>query len=104
MAKAVINAGVCGFITEITAESEDLVTAILKVSSQCPAYAVLEGREIEVEGMKVCFGKLAQNEIYDLFRETCRHSACPVPAGALKAVEVACELALPRDVSMKIEK
>lgn len=30
------------------------------------------------------------------------HAACPVPAGLVKAIEVAAKLALPRDVAMRI--
>ena len=34
----------------------------------------------------------------------CAHAACPVPAGLIKAVEVAAGLALPRDVAMRITR
>ena len=34
--------------------------------------------------------------------EHCFHSACPVPVGIIKAVEVAAGLALPADVRMTI--
>ena len=34
----------------------------------------------------------------------CSHAACPVPVGIIKAVEVAAGLALPADVSIKLEK
>lgn len=102
MAKAIINAGVCGFVTEITAESDDMITAVLQISSDCPAYAALKDKSIEVDAITSCFSKVGQNEVYDLFRDTCKHAACPIPAGALKAVEIACELALPCDVSITL--
>jgi hypothetical protein len=34
----------------------------------------------------------------------CAHAACPVPAGLVKAIEVAAGLALPADVSMRLSK
>jgi hypothetical protein len=34
----------------------------------------------------------------------CTHSACPVPVGIIKAVEVEAGLALPADVSIKISR
>lgn len=33
-----------------------------------------------------------------------RHAACPVPAGIIKAVEVAAGLALPADATIKISE
>ena len=34
----------------------------------------------------------------------CAHTACPVPAGLIKAIEVEAGLALPADVTIKISK
>jgi len=33
-----------------------------------------------------------------------KHVVCAVPIGVLKAIEVACQLALPKDVHLTIEK
>jgi hypothetical protein len=32
----------------------------------------------------------------------CKHTACPVPSGIIKAVEVASGLALPKDASIQV--
>ena len=32
----------------------------------------------------------------------CKHTACPVPSGILKAIEVASGLALPKDASIEV--
>jgi hypothetical protein len=34
----------------------------------------------------------------------CKHAACPVPSGIVKAVEVASGLALPKDASIKVRQ
>lgn len=34
----------------------------------------------------------------------CRHAACPVPVGIIKAVEVEAGLALPAEVTIKVSK
>ncbi|MCL2045184.1 MAG: hypothetical protein FWG88_02200 [Oscillospiraceae bacterium] len=104
MSKVIVRAGVCGFTTEINVESEDSMTAKVSISSQCPAYAHFDGEPIELDAYECCFGKVGEGGVYELLSETCLHAACPVPSAVLKAVEVACGLALPADVSMTIEK
>jgi len=34
----------------------------------------------------------------------CKHAACPVPSGIIKAIEVAAGLALPKDASIQVSK
>jgi hypothetical protein len=34
----------------------------------------------------------------------CKHAACPVPAGIIKAIEVAAGLALPKDATIKVTR
>lgn len=38
------------------------------------------------------------------WRRNIKHAACPVPSAIIKGVEVACGLALPKDVEIKIAK
>ncbi|MHB1443957.1 MAG: DUF6951 family protein [Candidatus Humimicrobiaceae bacterium] len=40
--------------------------------------------------------------MYETCRKYCKHAACPVPSGIIKAIEVACRLALPKDVCFEI--
>ena len=104
MAKAIVDAGVCGFITEIEATSDDMTTVILRITSECPAYSYLKDDEFEFDAFECCFSKLGENPVYELFRKTSIHAACVVPAAAIKAMEVACDLALPRDTTIKISR
>ena len=41
--------------------------------------------------------------VYELARRYLPHASCPVPSGVIKAVEVACKLALPADAAIKVE-
>jgi len=104
MAKAIVNAGVCGRTTEIIAESEDMVNAVIQITSDCTGYSQMEGISYEIDAYAACLSKLGQNKVVEIFREFCIHAACPVPTAALKAIEVACQLALPRNVSIEISK
>ena len=104
MATATIHAGVCNFITTVQVESEDQQTATIQIKTQCPSLKPLEAESLEVDGFVECFGKVGEGEIFEWCRRYCRHAACPVPTGVVKAVEVACELALPRPVEIELTK
>jgi hypothetical protein len=103
MAHAEVRAGVCGFTTRITATSEDGQAVKLSIQPQCPNIKPLEGELTEVDGFAECFSKLGESSIYQISKKYCKHPGCPVPSALIKAVEVACGIALPVDVEMKIE-
>lgn len=103
MAKSVIEPGVCGMTTHVTVEDKDGMNMTLKVDSQCPAYQDLDQRLPEVS-MMAGFDPLGTGPIYDACRVKCKHGACPVPMGIIKTVEVAANMALPKDVKVTIEK
>ncbi len=104
MSTAKINAGVCGFTTIVNVESEDAQMAKISIKTQCPNIKPLETDPLEVDGFAVCFGKVGEGEVFAWCRPKCIHAACPVPTGIVKAVEVACEIALPRDVTIELSK
>lgn len=104
MVETVVHAGVCGFKTVIEVDSEDMQTAKVKISTECPSLKPLEQELTEVDGYEECFAKVGESNVYEVARKHCRHAACPVPAAILKGIEVACGLALPADVSISITK
>ncbi|MBI4857001.1 MAG: hypothetical protein HY818_09695 [Acetobacterium woodii] len=104
MAKATIMSGVCGFKTEVTAEKSDRSKVVLEIQSDCPAFKDLNTSLIEVDGMDCIMSKVGEGPIYEACRIDCKHSACPVPMGIIKVVEVAAGLALPRDVTVTLTK
>jgi len=104
MAITTIHAGVCNFITTVQVESEDLQMARIQINTQCPNLKPLESQILEVDGFVECFGKVGEGAVFEWCRKFCKHSACPVPTGIVKAVEVACELALPKTVTIETTK
>lgn len=106
MAKAIVHAGVCGFTTEIDANSveEGDPETTVTLQTDCPNYQPLNEQSFQVDAYEVCFGNVGQDEVFDTLRPHCPHGACPVPTGVIKAVEVAAGLALPRDVSIEVSK
>lgn len=104
MAKAIIKSGVCGFTTEVNTEKSDRGKILLDIQSDCPAFKELNETLKEVDEMDCIMSKVGEGSIYETCRIFCKHSACPVPMGIIKAVEVAAGLALPRDVTVTLTK
>lgn len=104
MAKATIMSGVCGFKTEVTAEKGEGFTILLDTVSDCPAFKNLNASLSEVDSMACIMDKVGQGAIYEACRINCQHSACAVPMGIIKVVEVAAGLALPKDITVTLTK
>jgi hypothetical protein len=104
LAKVKIEAGVCGFVTEIETLLDDSQKVTLSIESDCPHVMTLADEYPESEGMMEVFLPFGESPLFKAAKNTLKHSACPVPTAIMKAIEVSCGLALPRDVAMKIEK
>lgn len=103
MATVTIQPGICRLDTTITAVSDEEQQVTLTTVTACPHIRAMADAIPTVDGYAEAFGKLGDGEIYQAAHEHCKHPACPVPSGFVKAVEVACSLALPCDVHMTIE-
>lgn len=104
MVKVIVEPGVCGFKTEISVSSEDMQYASVKINTGCPNFKGINDELKEIDAYRVCFSKMGESDIYDIVKKYCPHAACPIPTGIIKGIEVACNLALPKDVHMSIEK
>jgi len=104
MATVKVQPGICGLQTEIHATSEDGQEVRLTIQSECEAITAM-GKELEiVDGYGVVFAKFSDSPVYQAAERHFKHAACPVPMAIIKAVEVACNCALPKDVEVSIEK
>jgi len=94
-----INPGVCGFITEVVASSENDMDVKISLTSGCePVERMLKELGDTYNSYDVCLAKPGKGPIYDYAAQNYPgHCACPVPAGIIKAIEAECHLALPRD-------
>jgi hypothetical protein len=104
MAKVEIDAGICGMKTTVwaTADSEPYRCKIT-IESDCDAIQKIGEHLPEVDALQeISLRRGDGPQVLQKGKELCYHSACPVPAGIIKAIEVAAGLALPADVSMKI--
>ncbi len=108
MARTRICSGICGFVTEVDASSEDLQHVVLQLSSNCPdviRIAKQLGAETfdAYEEIGPCkqAGSVYETRIMRICGDL-PHAACPVPPGICKALEVAAGLALPCDASIEV--
>jgi hypothetical protein len=63
----------------------------------------LQAELVEVSALRELSWKGEDPLVYELARRYLPHASCPVPCGVIKAVEVACNLALPADAAIKVE-
>lgn len=104
MVEVKVNPGVCGLNTIIKVDSDDMQNAIIEIITECPNIKPMEQELKEADGYEECFAKLGESKVYELAKKYCKHAACPVPSAIIKGIEVACGLALPKDVDIKISK
>lgn len=104
MAKAHIEAGNCGFHTDVEARMGENYQVTLKIESDCKHIQKLAEDLKEVNALEEISYRRGSREILSKGAEYCNHAACPVPVGIIKAVEVAAGLALPKIASIEIEK
>lgn len=103
MAKAEIFSGICGFKTSVTTQM-DTDKCLISIESDCPSIQELAQQLTEVDPFGEISFRGEMPKTYKMTFEKCPHSACPVPAGIIKAIEVEAGLALPADVSIKISR
>ena len=96
MTKVIINPGICGFTVTVTAEKDQGKKVRVSLDTECEMVMnMLE--DISVLDMRAAFTGHLHNPVYRSAAMHLKHTACPVPAGILKAVEVELGLCLPKD-------
>jgi len=104
MAAVEISPGICGLKTKliITADEEQIVQ--VKIESECPHIAAMQEELKDLDGYSECFARYRSSTVYTAAEKNIKHLACPVPTAIIKGMEVTCGLALPKNVTLVIEK
>jgi hypothetical protein len=90
-------------ITEIRATSDDQSGMVnLEINTRCENIQKLAGDLKTVNPIEEISFRGDGPKTLRMAAKHCKHSACPVPSGIVKAVEVASGLALPKDASIKV--
>jgi hypothetical protein len=100
---ASVNAGICGFTCHIKAWRIDKSAVGLEISeSECQQ--VQDFAELLTQlSLNELFMPVTRNPVYLAAENSGCHPSCPIPAAVLKAAEVAMEMALARDASIRFE-
>jgi hypothetical protein len=104
MAKARIEAGICGHYAEIEAQADENYQVRLSIESSCQHIQKLAANLSEVNALNEISFRRGAPEILEKGAEFCTHASCPVPVGIIKTVEVAAGLALPQTATIVVEK
>ena len=102
MAKAEIFAGICGFNTTVDVKMNG--SCDISIDSECQSIQKLGASLKHVNPFEeISFRGEGPATLREATKH-CAHAACPVPAGIIKAVEIAAGLALPADATIKLSK
>lgn len=105
--KGIVNvmSGICGMITEIRATSVDPLKKVhLEINTRCENIQKLAEELKEIDPMQEISFDGAGPRTLRMAVKHCKHTACPVPSGIIKAIEVASGLALPKDASIEVSQ
>lgn len=100
-----VEAGICGMSARIKATSTDQFGPVtLEMESDCPHIAKLAEELTEVSPFDEIAFRGEGPKTLRLAAKHCKHAACPVPAGIIKAIEVASGMALPKEAKIEISR
>ena len=91
-----VEPGICGFCCQVKAWQQDKHRATIEITgSQCKMIQKLAENLKEIR-IRDIFVPHSRNPVFKAAEQAGCHLTCSVPLAALKAAEVALELALPR--------
>ena len=100
---ASVDAGICGFTCRIKSWKIDKRAVGLEISeSECQQIQDFSELMSQLT-LNEIFMPITRNPVYLAAEQSGCHPSCPIPAAVLKAAEVALEMALPRDASIRFE-
>ena len=102
--KVEVEPGPCKMTTVIVAKpSDDMMSVIFEVQSTCKFVQKMAAAIPSINPYDELNRNFSESEIYKAAAGNLSHLACPVPCAFIKAMEVASEMGLKRDVTLKIE-
>ena len=98
-----VDAGVCKMRTVIHAVQGDDMMVNLTLESDCHNILKMSWKFQPVNPYTEIESPICESDIYKWANDVLPHAACPVPCALIKAVEVASDMGIKRDVSITIE-
>jgi hypothetical protein len=103
LATAEINSGICGFSATVRTQMEG-TRVKLSIESECQAIRDLATELTDVDPFQEITFRGSGPRSLEMGAKHCYHTACPVPVGIIKAVEIEAGLALPKEAVIKLSK
>lgn len=98
-----VEAGICGFSCVIEAQKTGRRHVSVRISgSDCEHIRRLSQTVNEMD-LKDLFRPMTKNPVFISAQQSGCHVSCPVPTAVLKTVEVAMEMALPKNVTIEFK-
>lgn len=98
-----VDAGVCKMITTIHAKQNEMGMIELDIKSDCPNVLRMSWIVEPVSPWTEVEAEMNKTDVYKWASERLPHAACPVPCGMIKAIEVAGDLGLKRNVTITVD-
>lgn len=103
MAKTIIKAGVCGFTTIVSAETEDEQNVTIRMQTDCEKIRKLADSLPVLDA----YSEIQSGHDGELMKAVRANlkgccAGCSVPSGLFKSMQVAASLALPQSVSIEV--
>jgi hypothetical protein len=95
--------GVCGFVSRIEVQRKAKYVVSLRVTESGCKHVNRLFENLREINLRELFAPVSKNAVFLSAERAGCHPSCPVPVAALKAVEVAMEMALPREASIRFE-
>jgi hypothetical protein len=103
MTRVTINPGSCGFLATVEVEKQEGKSFKVTIQTECTMGQKFAS-EIREVALHDVLKRFLQNPVYLKGTSCIHHSACPVPSGVLKALEVEAGLNVPKDVTITFVK
>ncbi len=107
MARAEVYSGICGYEVgvEVTSLDQDHVKVELQTACEMCSAMNPELAQLQVNGKgHEVLRRMTDSAVYHSASRHIRHPGCVVPAAIIKAIEIEIGIALPQDVTIKLEK
>lgn len=96
-----IEPGICGFGCVIEVHKKARYTVSLQVAESDCKHVRRLFQNLHEMNMRDLFAPISKNPVFLSAQKAGCHPSCPIPVAALKGVEVAMEMALPRGVCIR---
>ncbi|MBI4321503.1 MAG: hypothetical protein HY675_23670 [Chloroflexi bacterium] len=103
MTRVGANGGACGFDAIIEVVRIDRDTVRVTIDSECEQITAMNPDLTILNWRRGVFCRMCESRVYQSASHHINHTACPIPAAILKAIEVEVGIALPEDVSISFQ-